>query len=385
MSSLQAISASRIFDGLQFHYDAALVWKDEQIMSIIPIANIMDEMEVTHFENATITPGFIDLQVNGGGGVMFNQQTSIEGVKAICSAHQKHGTAYLLPTLVSDTQEKIEQALHTIEHAISKHVLGVLGIHLEGPWLNSSKRGAHFEKFLYTPKVDELEKTPWPSKGKILITLAPECVKTESIKWLSERGIKVSCGHSNATAQQLSESIQYVSGFTHLFNAMSPLTGREPGVVGCAFSEDKAWCSIIADGIHVSSHNVLLSQKIKPKGKLFVVTDAMATLGDNRGYFTLGEETIYVDGKKLVNSEGNLVGTHIGMDESLSNLIQWGIDEPEAIRMVSTYPAHALEMDESLGYLKPNHIASATIINNEYLAQAVLVDGVLIKPNDPKA
>ncbi len=375
--SLKAISAKRIFDGHSFHFDSALIWHGDRIVSIVAHSDLPEHIDLDHFPDCTITPGFIDLQVNGGGGVMFNQQTDISGVETICAAHRKHGTAYLLPTLVSDTRDKMDQALHTIQAAISKNTTGILGIHLEGPWLNPVKRGAHFDKFLYSPEVCELEQMPWLTNGKVLITLAPECVDTEAIKWLSDCGIVVSCGHSNAAQQQLRDSVGYIHGYTHLFNAMSPLTGREPGVVGTAFNSDNAWCSIIADGVHVASNNVLLAQKIKPKGKLLVVTDAMATLGDDRGYFTLGDETIYVDGKKLVNGEGNLVGAHIGLDESLANLIQWGIDESEAIKMISTYPAHAIHLDHTIGYLKPEFSASATILDENYQTQSVLVNGKL--------
>lgn len=375
----QAIIADRIFDGVQFHENSALVWQNRQITAIVPVDKLSSDTYQHHYPRCTVTPGFIDLQVNGGGGVMFNQQTTIEGVRTICSAHHKHGTAYLLPTLVSDSVEKMEQALTTIEQAISEHLPSVLGIHLEGPWLNAKKRGAHFEKFLYSPKVSQLKKLPWLTKGTVLITLAPECVEANSIQWLHNQGCIVSCGHSNATAAQLSTKLSSIDGFTHLFNAMSPLTGREPGVVGTALSENKAWCSVIADNIHVAQQNLLLASRIKPKGKLLVVTDAMATLGDSKDHFTLGEETIYVDGKKLINEEGNLVGAHIGLDESLANLVDWGVDEKEAIKMVSTYPAHAINMHESLGYLKTNFTASATILNQNYQTKSVLVDGRLIK------
>lgn len=377
--SAQAIIADRIFDGVKFHQKSALVWQNRAISSILPVEQLANDVYQHHYPQCTVTPGFIDLQVNGGGGVMFNQQTTIEGVRTICSAHHKHGTAYLLPTLVSDSVEKMEEALNTIEQAISQHLPSVLGIHLEGPWLNSVKRGAHFEKFIHSPKVNQLKKMPWLTKGAVMVTLAPECVEAESIQWLHNQGCIVSCGHSNATATQLSAKLPNINGFTHLFNAMSPLTGREPGVVGTALSEDDAWCSIIADDIHVAHQNLLMAQKIKPDGKLLVVTDAMATLGDNRGHFTLGEETIYVEGKKLINAEGNLVGAHIGLDESLANLINWGLDEKEAIKMISTYPAHAINMQDSLGYLKVGYAASATILDQNYQAKSILVDGRLIK------
>ncbi|MDX1301033.1 N-acetylglucosamine-6-phosphate deacetylase [Photobacterium sp.] len=374
--TLRALSAKRIFDGESFHSDASLLWRDNKIISIIPTASLPIEAEVTDYPDGTVVPGFIDIQVNGGGGVMFNQITTADGIDTICRAHRKHGTAYLLPTLISDTAEKISQALKAAQTALTNDVPGVLGVHLEGPWLSIAKKGAHDSKHFYTPSEQALEQLPWLKTGTTLITLAPEEVSSQAISWLKERGILLSCGHSNATSADFTSDITAnIDGFTHLFNAMSPLEGREPGVVGTALRLDKAWCSIITDGIHVSKQNVLLSQRIKPAGKLLVITDAMASVGSENSSFMLNDETISVQNGKLVNAQGNLAGAHIGMDESVANLIQWGVKESEAFRMASTYPAQALNLDSQLGSLKPGYRASVTIVNDQYLAEEVLVDG----------
>ncbi|WED24938.1 N-acetylglucosamine-6-phosphate deacetylase [Vibrio sp. JC009] len=375
--SIQAIIADRIFDGEKFHRNSALVWNANEIRGICSVSDLGNDITIHHYPNCMVTPGFIDLQVNGGGGIMFNQNTDVDSVSKICAAHRRHGTAYLLPTLVSDTKQKMIEALYTIDSAISGGCTGVLGIHLEGPWFNPEKRGAHLEKFLCSPTLSELKHFPWLTDGSTLITLAPECVSSECLEWLKGRDIVISAGHSNAEAAQLVCAKRHISGFTHLFNAMSPLVSREPGVVGTALSMDESWCSIIVDGIHVDKENVLLAHRVKPEGKLFVVTDAMATIGSTASYFRLGDEIIYADGNKLVNQEGNLVGAHIGMDESLSNLLDWGIEEQEAIKMVSTYPAHAIQQESQIGYLKSGYKASATILDKHYKSQSVLVDGEL--------
>ncbi|WCP69168.1 N-acetylglucosamine-6-phosphate deacetylase [Vibrio tubiashii] len=375
--ALKAISAPRIFDGEQYHNDAALVWKDEQIESIVAIDNLPQGIDHQHFEGALIAPGFIDIQVNGGGDVMFNNDITPQGIETICHAHRTHGTAYLLPTLISATPDNIQQALSATERGLKAKISGLLGVHLEGPWLNKEKRGAHNANLFYAPTVNQLDQFEWPTQGKVLVTAAVENIEPSALQWIKDKGITLSCGHSNAKAEQLTEDkLSLVDGFTHLFNAMSPFEGREPGVVGTALNSDHAWCSIITDGIHVHPQSFLLAQKAKPQGKLLIVTDAMATLGSKTNQFELDGETIRVIDNKLVNSRGSLAGAHIGMDESVANVIQWGITEEEALKMASTYPANALSCD-NLGKLKPNFRAAATVLDDNYRSQAVLVDGQL--------
>ncbi|WP_159737405.1 N-acetylglucosamine-6-phosphate deacetylase [Vibrio atypicus] len=373
--TLKAISAPRIFDGEHYHIDSTLIWQDNEIINIIPTDDLDSEIEHQHYEDALISPGFIDLQVNGGGDVMLNSQTTPSAMQTICLAHRKHGTAYLLPTLISATPEKISRALKATQQALDDKVAGVLGLHLEGPWLNPIKKGAHDANLFYSPSIEELEQFPWPSKGKLLITAAIENLDQASLDWLHNREFTVSCGHSNAEIEQLTDDkLKLVSGFTHLFNAMSPFEGRAPGTVGAALKSDHAWCSIITDGIHVHPQSVLLAHKIKPAGKLLIVTDAMASVGSKTNQFELDGETIAVIDGKLVNNQGALAGAHIGMDESVANVIEWGISENEALKMASTYPAQAIQCDD-LGFLKPGYRAAATILSSNYESLNVLVDG----------
>ncbi|TMX46587.1 N-acetylglucosamine-6-phosphate deacetylase [Photobacterium damselae] len=376
--TLNAISAKRIFDGAYYHENAALIWEGRTIKSITPLSELPSDIAHQHFENSLIAPGFIDLQVNGGGDIMFNNDISPDGIDIICHAHRKHGTAYLLPTLISSTPEDITKALLAIETAINNDISGVLGIHLEGPWLSHDKKGAHNSDLFYAPTPEQLSKFPWLSKGKILVTAAVEKLSIESLRWLKDNGVIVSCGHSNATIEQLpKEKVQLIDGFTHLYNAMSALEGREPGIVGKALMTDHSWCSIITDGIHVHPESLLLANRIKPQGKLLIVTDSMATLGSVTNQFVLDGETIRVVDNKLVNSKGNLAGAHIGMDESVANVIKWGVEESEAIKMASTYPAKAMNC-EDLGFLKPGYRAAATVLDGKYQSQGVLVEGKLI-------
>ncbi|HDY7485775.1 TPA: N-acetylglucosamine-6-phosphate deacetylase [Vibrio vulnificus] len=376
--TIHAIAAKRIFDGVHFHHDAALVWQGQRIMGLVPRHQLSLDVITYDYPDATLTPGFIDLQVNGGGGVMFNTQTDVVAMEQICHGHRKHGTAHLLPTLISDTPEQLKRALKAAEAALNDKIPGVLGVHLEGPWLNSKKKGAHNNELFYAPTIAELETFPWPEKAKVLITLAPEQIEAEVLQWLHQQDIALFCGHSNARHEQLTSKLQYLHGFTHLYNAMSPFEGREPGVVGTALMADNQWCSIIADGIHVHPQSVLLAQRMKPHGKLLFVTDAMATVGSDQNSFELNGETIQVVDNALVNGKGNLAGAHIGMDQSVINLIEWGVAEEEALRMASTYPAEAIGLTD-LGYLRPDYRASVTILRDDYSTQAVLVDGTLFE------
>ncbi|MGR5177360.1 N-acetylglucosamine-6-phosphate deacetylase [Vibrio parahaemolyticus] len=376
--TVKAMSAQRVFDGERFHYDAAVVWNDQTIVDIVPKSELSGTVPCTDFADKLIAPGFIDLQVNGGGDVMFNSDTSVEGIDMICRAHRKHGTAYLLPTLISASPQQMKQALLAAEQAIEGQVRGVLGVHLEGPWLNKNKKGAHDADKFYSPSVTQLEAFPWLNNGVNFVTLAAENVALESLQWLRDHDVVVSCGHSNATSDSLPDSkLKLVNGFTHLFNAMSPLEGREPGVVGTALMTDHAWCSIIVDGIHVAPQNVQLAKRVKPDNKLLIVTDAMASVGSVTNRFVLDGEEISVQDGRLVNSQGALAGAHIGMDQSVANVIEWGFDEAEALRMASTYPALALNLSE-LGLIKPGYHAAATVLNSDYSAHAVMVDGEML-------
>lgn len=375
--TLKAISAPRIFDGNHYHHNCALVWEDQQIVSILPVSELPNEVEHQHFSSGLIAPGFIDLQVNGGGDVMFNNDITVEGMATICRAHRQHGTAYLLPTLISSTPQNIQSALDATEQAIHQSVPGVIGVHLEGPWLNIEKKGAHDANLFYSPSTEQLESFNWPTRGKVLVTAAVENIDVSSVKWMKDHQIILSCGHSNAKVEQLpDEKLSLIDGFTHLFNAMSPLEGREPGVVGTALNADHSWCSIITDGIHVHPQSVLLALKAKPLGKLLIVTDAMATVGSKTNQFVLDGETIKVVDNKLVNSRGSLAGAHIGMDQSVANVIKWGVDEEQALKMAATFPAQALGCQD-LGLLQPHYRAAATVLDDNYQSQAVLVDGML--------
>ncbi|MDA0149841.1 N-acetylglucosamine-6-phosphate deacetylase [Vibrio sp. LaRot3] len=374
---LKAITAHTLFDGERYLEQHALVFDHTKIVDIIPIDQLDANIERVDYGRATIVPGFIDIQVNGGGGVMLNDEQSVQAIETIIKAHRQGGTAYLFPTLVSEKPPAMAAALEAISQGMEQEIDGLLGIHLEGPWLNPNKKGAHDQNNFYSPTIKQLEAFPWLNNGVNFITLAPEQVDAESIKWLSDKGCIIAAGHTNLVEQDLVGKRESINGFTHLYNAMSPQTGRELGAVGVALSDDERWASYIADGIHVHPQNLLMAIKLKPKDKMVLVTDAMASVGNPDESFVLDGQTIRVKDGKLVNEAGSLAGAHITMAQSVKNLIDWGVDAAHVYQMASTNPARAMKLDDQLGYLKQGYRPSATILTEHGDTASVLVDGNL--------
>lgn len=374
---LKAITAHTLFDGERYFERHALVYEHTKIVDIIPIEQLDASIERVDYGKATIVPGFIDIQVNGGGGVMLNDQQSVTAIETMINAHRQGGTAYLLPTLVSEKPPTMAAALEAVSVGMEQKIDGLLGIHLEGPWLNPAKKGAHDQNNFYSPTVEQLEAFPWLNNGLNVITLAPEQVEAKSLKWLSDKGCIIAAGHTNLVEQDLAGKHESIDGFTHLYNAMSSQTGRELGAVGIALSDDERWVSFIADGIHVHPKNLLMAMKLKPKDKMVLVTDAMASVGNPDESFVLDGQVIRVKDGKLVNEAGSLAGAHITMAQSVKNLIDWGVDAAHVYQMASKNPAHALNLGKELGYLKAGYRASATVLDRNGESNCVLVDGTL--------
>lgn len=373
-----AIVPTRIFTGDGFLTQHSVLIAHGKISQIVPVEKLPNNIEKHEYPGCTLTSGFIDLQVNGGGGVMFNRDTSVEGIEAITTAHRRFGTTYILPTLITDTKERMKKALKAADNAIQRGIDGVLGVHLEGPWLNPEKKGAHNDRCFHIPTSDELDAYPWLKSGKVLCTLAPEKVPLEIIQQLKNSGVIVFAGHSNANYGQIHQAtLESLDGYTHLFNAMSPITNREPGLVGIALNHDQGACSIITDGIHVHPQNVLMAKKLKPNNKLFIVTDAMATVGSSTDQFILNDEVITVQGNKLVNKNGSLAGAHVTFEDCVKNIIDWGINEDEALRMASTYPAQVLGVDDRLGHIRKGYEATFTLLNQHIQTVCCYVRGKL--------
>lgn len=337
-----------------------------------------DVREVYDLGGGTLVPGFIDLQVNGGGGALFNAAPTVECLRIIASAHRQYGTIGFLPTLITDSYEVMRQAVAAVKQAIAEGVSGVLGIHLEGPFLNVERRGAHDARKFCTLDEEGFDIVTSLGVGKTLVTLAPELTTPEMIRRLVQEGVIVSAGHSAADYAQTCEALAAgVSGFTHLYNAMTPLQSREPGMVGAALEDDGSWFGIIADGYHMHPASFRVAVAAKKTGGAVLVTDAMPTVGSLEKSFELDGETIVARDGRVTNAAGTLVGSDLDMLSAVKNAAKFArIDWFEALRMATAYPARALGLDGELGAIRPGYRASLLALDDRRHIRASWIDGI---------
>ncbi len=314
-----------------------------------------------------LLPGFIDAQVNGGGGVLFNNTPTVEALGAIAHAHRRFGTTGLLPTLISDDAGVMKQAIAATQQAIAQGVPGILGIHLEGPYLAPSRKGTHDAGKFRVPDADEIAMATSLGNGVTLITLAPERVPEQTIRELVARGAVVVAGHTAATYEEARAGLDAgLRGFTHLYNAMSPLQGREPGAVGAALEDANSWCGVIVDGVHVHPASLRVALAAKPRGKIFLVTDAMPMVGADDPAFVLYGETITAKDGVVRNAAGALAGSALDMATAVRNSVNLlGLPLEEAARMASTWPAEFLGLGETHGSIAPGYAADLVLMDAE--------------------
>jgi len=328
-------------------------------------------------EGALLLPGFIDSQVNGGGGVLFNDDPSVEAIRAIGRAHRRFGTTGFLPTLISDDLEVVARAIAAVRAALESGVPGVLGIHIEGPFLNVERKGVHDPAKLRELDASAVGLLSSLRAGRTLVTLAPEMTTPELIQGLVAAGVVVSAGHTNATYAQMSTALRHgLSGFTHLFNAMSQLTGREPGAVGAALEDRGSWCGIIVDGQHISPVVLRIALRCKPHDRFMLVTDAMPGVGTQATSFELQGRRILVSGDVCVDEDGRLAGSNIDMASCVRNAVRMlGVPLAEAARMASQWPAEFLGLGKELGRIAPGLRASLVAADDELKVLDTWIDG----------
>jgi N-acetylglucosamine-6-phosphate deacetylase len=302
-----------------------------------------------------LLPGFIDSQVNGGGGVLFNDAPSVESIRAIGRAHRRFGTTGFLPTLISTDLDIMARAIAAVRSAIEAGVPGVLGIHIEGPFLNVARKGVHDSAKLRELDPSALGLLTSLRGGRTLVTLAPEMTTPQMIEKLVAAGVVVSAGHTNATYAEIGIALRHgLSGFTHLFNAMSPLTGREPGTVGAALDDPASWCGIIVDGEHTDPVVLRIALRCKAHDRFMLVTDAMPSVGTNNDSFELQGRRITVSGSACLDEDGRLAGSNMDMASCVRNAISMlGLSLPEAVRMASQGPAEFLGLAHDTGRIAP--------------------------------
>ena len=359
-----------------FERDVCVVVEDGFIVALLhgepPAGDLVD------LDGGYLVPGFIDAQVNGGGGVLFNNDTSVDAINAIGRAHRRFGTTGFLPTLISDDAAVMQRAITATRDAIEQGVPGVLGIHLEGPYLAPARKGTHDDAKFRVPDDAEIAMATSLDNGISLLTLAPERVPTESILAIVQRGGIVTAGHTAGSYDEIRAGIDAgITGFTHLYNAMSPLQGREPGAVGAALEDDDCWCGVIVDGVHVHPASLRIALKAKPRGKVFLVTDAMPMVGGDDPSFDLYGETITAIDGVVRNAAGALAGSALDMASAVRNSVHLlGLPLDEACRMAAQYPAEFLGIGGSHGRIAPGYRADLVLLDGEVCVQRSWIGGV---------
>ncbi|KQZ15417.1 N-acetylglucosamine-6-phosphate deacetylase [Mesorhizobium sp. Root554] len=374
-----ALTGARIFDGDDWHEGAALVMRDGLIEAILPEAAVQPDVERLEI-GGILAPGFVDLQVNGGGGVMLNDHPSVEGIGTICSAHAPFGTTSLLPTLITDTPEITASAVAAGAEAARQKVPGFLGLHLEGPHLSIGRKGAHDPK-LIRPMTAADQAALIAAREQLpvlLTTVAPESATVEQVAALAQAGIVVSLGHSDVSYKT---AVIYAAAgssmVTHLFNAMSQIGNREPGLAGAAIDDGRLSAGLIADGIHVnlSTIEIAMRAKIGP-GKIFLVTDAMATIGTDMTSFTLNGRTIHRKDGRLTLADGTLAGADLDMISAVRFITRLqGKDLTDALRMASLYPAEAVGQSHRIGRFANGTAADVVALSDDLEVKGVWIGG----------
>ena len=361
-----ALCPSRVLTPSGFERDVCVEVENGLIAAVGPSVQCPPDVPRRDLKG-NLLPGFIDLQVNGGGGVLFNDAPTVAGIAAIATAHRRFGTTGLLPTLISDDLDVVARAIAAVDAAIMQGVPGVLGIHIEGPFLNTAKKGIHDATKFRTLDDAAIELLASLRNGRTLVTLAPELAPPGAIRALVDRGVVVAAGHTAATYEQLQAAFdEGLTGFTHLFNAMTQMDSRAPGAVGAALDDARSWCGLIVDGHHV--HPVALRIALAAKGadSLALVTDAMPTVGSDRKDFILNGQRIVAADGRCTAPDGTLAGSDLDMAQAVRNAQRMmGVDLATAARMASAVPAAAMGFAPAPGAIRPGFAADFVLLDGD--------------------
>jgi len=368
-----------IYTGDEVLVDYGIHVQGDRIVSLVKDENIPGDAECINLEGKIVAPGFIDVQVNGGGGVLFNDSPSLDALKTIAAAHERFGVLNFCPTIISTDTSTIKKCLDSVGVA-QESGIGVLGAHLEGPFIEKSKAGIHDEKYIRVASDSEVAEIIRYRKAVCIFTVAPEAISNSQIENIVRSGINVFIGHTNAKCTEVLDLFRYgAKGVTHLFNAMSQLNSREPGGVGASFYDTSSWAGIIVDGYHVDYKAVQIAKHIKGK-KLILVTDAMPPVGQPDARYRIGEHEIACINGRCATKDGTLAGSALDMATAIRNAVQkCGIPLDEAIRMATAYVAEMLGIDDALGYIKPGMFADLVVMNGQVQVEAIVRRGVYSK------
>lgn len=372
-----AILASRIFDGRCWHDHSAVLVEDRRIRGLATWRDVPEGWPRQRLPaDAVLVPGFIDLQVNGGGGILLNDDPTAQTMWAIARAHRRFGTTACLPTLITDSRRQTAAAISEARKAAGSE--GVLGVHLEGPFISPRRPGVHRPEHIARAGPADLEMlSDLSGAGSSMVTLAPECLPPGFVKKLAAMGLRLSVGHSEASADAVLDAVaDGLTGVTHLFNAMPPLQAREPGIVGAALAEPRLIAGLIVDGIHVDPVGVRAAFAAKGPNGIALVTDAMPSVGTSLDRFDLLGRTITLANGRLTTQQGTLAGAHLDMAAAIRKAVNLaGIPLEVVLRAASLTPARFLGLENEIGVLAPRARADLVALSPELQAVATWVGG----------
>ena len=371
-----ALVGAHIFDGERMLDGHAVVVEQGLIARILPASELPSGLEVRQVEGL-LAPGFIDIQVNGGGGVLFNDFRTVEGIRAIGAAHRRFGTTGFLPTFITDTRERMAEAVEAAGAALDAGVPGVLGIHVEGPFINPERKGVHNPAYMRPLEDEDFAILTGLNSGRTLVTLAPEMVPMATIAGLAKAGVTLAAGHTRADYDTVMEARQNgLTGFTHLYNAMPPLMSREPGPVGAALDDPDSFVSLIVDLHNVSAPALRVAIAAKGAEQTILVTDAMSTVGSDIQSFELHGRRILRAGGRLTTADGTLAGSDLDMASAVRNTVrELRVPLENALNMASLNPAKFLRLDGELGRIAPGYRASLLLLDKGLEVRATWTDG----------
>ena len=372
-----AFTGARVFDGESIRGGLAVVIDGARIIDVVAVENLAKGIERRTLNGGLLVPGFIDVQVNGGGGALLNDNPTIDTVRRIAESHRKFGTTGLLPTVITDAPEILSKAIAAVKAARAENVSGVLGIHIEGPFLDKERKGAHELHFIREMTEADVAKIASADCGSIMLTLAPNRVASNLIESLAGKGVFVSLGHSEANLAEVIKALASgARAFTHVFNAMSQMNGREPGMVGAALADRDSYCGLITDGFHVHDAAMKVALAAKPRDRMMLVTDAMPTAAGGPDIFELQGRMVRRKNGKLLLDDGTLAGSNLTMDEAVRYCVErLGVNLEDALRMASLNPAEFLRLDHDLGRIKPGYLASLVHLNDDLHVLKTWIDG----------
>ena len=374
---MRALVNARVALGEHIADGMAVLIEGGRVLERLPLGHLPMDVPREDLHGGLLAPGFVDVQVNGGGGVLFNDDPSVETIRRIGEAHRRYGTTGFLPTLISDDLSVVRAGVAAVDAAIEAGVPGVLGIHIEGPFLNIRRKGIHDPARIRDLDEEGFEAVTGLRHGRTLVTLAPERTTPAMIQQLTDRGVIVAAGHSEAKYDELRAAIAAgMTGCTHLFNAMSPLGSREPGIVGAALDDPSFWCGLIVDGRHVHPATMRLALRAKGAERLFLVTDGMPSVGQvNKSFDLQGHRVVARDGA-CYNEDGTLAGSDLDMAGAVRNAqAMLGLDLSAALTLAARNPATFIGLDDEIGHLGPGARADLVLLDDAGVVRRTWIGG----------